>query len=87
MNSSLFFIILSRMSKLNDKQCKECLEILGNNDYLSVFDGKRPKFNITDVNKRILEIFQDKNWISNYEVEEEQFYRAIGLKPHTKKKK
>lgn len=86
-NDTKMEIFSVSVSELNGKQCKECLEILGNNDYLSVFDGKRPKFNITDVNKRILDIFQDKNWISKYEVEEEQFYRAIGLKSHTKKKK
>lgn len=60
-NDTKLEIFSVSVSELNGKQCKECLEILGKNDYLSVFDGKRPKFNITDVNKRILEIFQDNN--------------------------
>lgn len=68
------------MDKLDHTQCKSCLDKLPEHNYLSLFDGKRPKFEICDVNKRILNTFQRKGWITKYE-EEENFYRAIGRKP------
>lgn len=61
-------------------QCRECLELLEDDNYCSLFEGKRPKFEISEVSKRILEAFQQKRWISKYE-EEGDFYRAIGRKP------
>ena len=65
---------------LERRQCKDCFEILGEDSYCSLFDGKRPRLEISEVSKRILEAFQQKGWISKYE-EEGDFYRAIGRKP------
>lgn len=62
---------------LEKMQCRECLELLEDDNYCSLFDGKRPKFEISEVSKRILEAFQQKGWISKYE-EQGDFYRAIG---------
>lgn len=67
------------IENLNQDQCKKCLSILSANDYLSVFDGKRPKMEISSVNERILKAFQKKGWITRYD-EEGDYYRAIGRK-------
>lgn len=67
------------VDNLDHTQCKNGLKELPAHNYLYLFDGKRPKFEISDVNERILNAFQRKGWITRYE-EEEGFYRAIGRK-------
>lgn len=67
------------VANLSDLQCKSCLSELHANDYLSLFEGKRPKFEISDVNEQILNTFQHKGWITKYE-KEADCYRAIGRK-------
>lgn len=62
-------------------QCKDCLKLINETDFLSLFDNKRPKFKKSDVNKRILEAFQEKGWITRFEIEDDAFYRAFGRKP------
>lgn len=68
-------------------QCKECLEKLQLNDYLSLFDGRRPKFLVNNINASILSIFKGKGWI-NFDVDSDEpnYYRAIGRKSSTYKK-
>lgn len=74
------------VSDLNIVQCKCCLEILEDNLYLGIFDGKRPKFVKTEINERILKSFCHKGWISKYEVYKEAYYRAIGKKSPSQNK-
>lgn len=51
-------------------------------DFLSLFNRKRPKFEINEINKEILTIFKEKQWITKFEVDknEKDFYRAYGRK-------
>lgn len=67
------------IEELNQEQCKKCLIDLPANDFLLVFDGKRPKIKISSENERILKAFQKKGWITRYD-EEGGYYRAIGRK-------
>ena len=67
------------VDNLDRTQCKISLKELLAQNYLYLFEGKRPKFEISDVNERILNAFQRKGWITRYE-EKEDFYRAIGRK-------
>lgn len=60
-------------------QTKTCLNMLGQSKYLSLFDGKRPTFQINETNNKILEVFEQKGWISSYAIEKD-VYRAIGKK-------
>lgn len=68
------------LSKFDKKQIKKCLTTLQMIDYLNLFEGKRPRFEINDINERILNVFKDKQWITDFDVDKKDnnFYRAIG---------
>lgn len=68
------------VTDFDSAHCKECLELINETDFLSLFDNKRPKFKKSDVNKCILEAFQEKGWITRFEIEDDSFYRAFGRK-------
>ncbi|MUG46309.1 hypothetical protein [Paenibacillus woosongensis] len=75
-------LFISLLSKLNERQVYDCLEILERADLLGLFSGKRPKLEQTEENYKILTIFQNKKWISGFDVEktDPNYYRAIGRK-------
>ncbi|MNP73966.1 hypothetical protein D3C76_1707610 [compost metagenome] len=76
--SILFLCLVPRLDK---GQCKHYLSQLGlNDDFLSLFEQKRPKILLNDTNKRILEEFQSKYWITKFEVDDRDsnYYRAYG---------
>ncbi|MFD1176521.1 hypothetical protein ACFQ3W_09440 [Paenibacillus puldeungensis] len=76
--STLFWCLLPTLDKA---QCKHYLSQLGlDDDFLSLFEQKRPKILINDTNKRILEEFQSKYWITKFEVDDRDgnYYRAYG---------
>ncbi len=69
-------------------QCKECLAILDQEEFLSAFYGKRPAIPITDTNKKILDIFVSKDWIVRYNVDkwDENMYRVSSKRVSQKRK-
>jgi hypothetical protein len=75
----LFAICLPGM---NEVQAKEYLSILQINDFLSLFNRKRPKFKINIINEKILTIFKNKRWITAFDIDKDQpdYYRANGRK-------
>lgn len=79
-NSRRLELVSFSVHMMSDIQCKECFKELGASEWISLFDGKRPKFDVSSTNKRILDVFEKNGWISKYEVVDETFYRAIGLK-------
>ncbi|MCM3294019.1 hypothetical protein M3661_28385 [Paenibacillus sp. MER 180] len=70
------------LPNMNEAQAKKCLRILQQDELLSLFDFKRPKFAVNDINRDILSIFQKKSWITKFEVDkDDQYsYRAYGRK-------
>lgn len=60
-------------------QAKTCMDMLDQSKYLSLFDGKRPTFQINETNYKMLDAFEQKGWISSYAMEN-NVYRAIGKK-------
>ena len=71
------------IEKYDENQAKECLNRLEQYQYLSLFEGKHPKFPITTTNKRILDAFLKRHWISSYSTEDGE-YRAYGRKTENK---
>ena len=61
-------VLLSEiMSKLNQEEISEYLVKMGMNNYLRIFDMRlRPRFEINDVSKTLLEAFKVNGWISEY---------------------
>ena len=79
-NNKRLELVSFSVHMMSDIQCKECFQALGAIEWVGLFDGKRPKFEISEINERILDVFQNNGWISKYEVEDAEYYRAIGLK-------
>jgi len=76
---SLFSYVLPT---LDETTCKHYLEQLELYDFLSLFNRKRPKIEITDANERMLKTFQKKRWINKYSVDGvfNKCFRAYGRK-------
>jgi len=55
--------------------------------YEGLFNQKRPKFEINDINKRILTSFEKKRWISSFDIDKDDtnYYRAYGRRTHIEK--
>ena len=60
-------------------QAKTCMDMLDQSKYLSLFDGKRPTFQINETNDKMLNALEQKGWISSYSIENDD-YRAFGKK-------
>ena len=75
-----FLIII--LPTLDEGQAITYLNNLRLNDYVRLFDRGRPKFEVNDVNERMLETFKDKHWITKYEIDKDDssYYRAFGRK-------
>lgn len=71
----LFTLVLK---DLNETQSKKCLVILNLENFLSVFNGKRPTIPVTGSNQLILDIFLRKRWIVGYDLDkkDESVYRV-----------
>ena len=82
-------LFASLLPSLDELQCKHYLQKLQLNDYLSLFENKRPLLAFDKVNKCLLSVFTEKKWITKYEPEDkdgESFYKAIGRKAQSKEK-
>jgi hypothetical protein len=74
------------LPSLKSTQCKSLLEEMHLDSYLSLFEGKRPKFKVNGMNESILNIFEKKGWITKFEADEDNnYYRAFGRKQQTDK--
>ncbi|TFB14096.1 hypothetical protein E3U55_14355 [Filobacillus milosensis] len=73
----LFAQHLPNMSK---KQVVKSLRTLQMEDFLSLFERKRPTFEINDVNETILDNFKERKWITTFYTDENntELFRAIG---------
>lgn len=75
-------LFLMCLPNMNEARAKEYLLTLQMGDFLSLFDRKRPKFEINSINEQILTIFQDNNWITRFDIDKDDsgYYRAFGRK-------
>ena len=56
--------------------------VLGMDDFLSLFNQKRPKILRNKINEKLLNAFKNRNWIKNFTVDEtdSNYFRAYGRK-------
>ncbi|EIW15711.1 MULTISPECIES: hypothetical protein [Pelosinus] len=73
-------LLIKCLAELNENQVQICLQILKMPNYLSLFDGRRPKFEKNDENGTILAIFKKRRWISSYitDKDDPNYFRARG---------
>lgn len=60
---NLFILILDWISL---GEARDCVDILGLDEFKEIFIGNRPPISKTEVNKSILEKFKDRRWITRY---------------------
>ncbi|WP_226037476.1 YobI family P-loop NTPase [Aquibacillus saliphilus] len=65
---------------MNDKEVVKCLRTLQMKDFLSLFERKRPTFEVNNVNKAILDNFKKRKWITDFTTDNlnTELFRAIG---------
>ena len=65
---------------MNEVQAKEYLYTIQMNDFLGLFNRKRPKFEVSGINEQILTIFKQKHWVTTFYIDknEPDHYRANG---------
>lgn len=76
-------LFASALPLLNEEQCKRYIsQFDSEGNYLSLFDGKRPKIQKNDISERVLSVFLENGWITKFEPDEKEvdFYRVIGRK-------
>lgn len=63
-------------------ETRNCLSVLGMDDFLSLFNQKRPKILRNKINEKLLNAFKNRNWIKNFTVDEtdSNYFRAYGRK-------
>ena len=73
-------LLLLYLEKMNESKVKEHLKTLQMDNFLSLFEGKRPKIEADNINKKILDVFLGKKWICsyNYDKNNNEFFRANG---------
>lgn len=74
-------LFVENLSVLNKNEIKKYLINLEfPNEFLGLFQGKRPKIEITDLNVKILEYLKNEGWIYGYRTDSRDghFYRANG---------
>lgn len=72
-------LLANNLSGKQIDDAKNLLSIGGLDEFLPIFDGKRPKYEKTAENKRLLDIFEKNRWV-RYEEDKEnsEYYRAYG---------
>ncbi len=75
-------LLAKGIENLSKEKVREYLNMLNLRDFSDLFEGKRPKFEISVSNESLLAAFKAKKWISSFDVDKEDvnMYRAYGRK-------
>ncbi len=79
-------LIAANMDNYDKIQWRECLTILENKKLLNALDGKWPTIPATSINKKILNIFDKKQWIAGYSLDKNKNIYRVRNKRLQKKK-
>lgn len=73
-------LLTTNLSDIEIEVAKKLLGIIGATEFVSLFNGKRPKYEKTTENKRLLSAFEKRGWITHFEEDKDDvnFYRAYG---------
>lgn len=76
-------LVVLSMNDLKNSEIYKCFEKLNMTDYMSLFNRKRPKFEVNDINERLLKALRDKEIINKFDIDSEDdvdYYFANGKK-------
>ena len=81
-------LLIAIIQDIGQAEVSKCLSILGLTDFIQIFNShSRPKFEVTDQNRELLEAFKRKKWIYEYyEDENHPDYYKIRKKEPKKQK-
>lgn len=73
-------LLTTNLSDIEIEVVKKLLGIIGATEFVPLFNGKRPKYEKTTENKRLLSAFEKRGWITHFEEDKDDvnFYRAYG---------
>ena len=73
-------LFTNNLQYFSKEECEEYLTISNCEDLCNALLGRRPNVLITDINKKILDVFMNNKWISSYAVnnKDHAYYRVIG---------
>lgn len=77
-------IFIPKMNALNQETIIEYLQKLELREYVRIFEGKNPKFDITDLSEEILTIFKKRLWITSFKETDDGYYQAFAKKNKSK---
>jgi NAD-dependent DNA ligase len=58
-------LLTTHMSKVSRLECENYMKIIDSKEHIKIFSG-RPNLEINEINKKLLEKFKSKHWISNF---------------------
>ncbi|AIY81190.1 hypothetical protein U728_919 [Clostridium botulinum 202F] len=76
-------LIVISIKNLKNSKIYKCFEKLNMTDYMSLFNRKKPKFEINDINERLLSVLINKEIINKFDTYSEddvEYYMANGKK-------
>lgn len=76
-------LLIAMMPNINKDYVKEILILLDLTDYVKIFDTRsRPKFEINDMNEKLLEAFKTNNWIEDFKEDfnKDGYYKIVRKK-------
>ncbi|OAA85387.1 hypothetical protein [Clostridium coskatii] len=59
-------LLTANINKFSKSECEGYIKIIGSKEYEKIFTKGRPKFEVTEINKKLLDEFKSKNWISDF---------------------
>ena len=77
-------LLTERMPLLSRIECLQAFNTIGRTDFASIFETrKHPKFSVCKANQTVLDKLQDKGWIYDYYIDENDsnYYRIRRSKP------
>ena len=73
-------LLVINLPYMDVEEVPEVLTMLDMQDYLSLLNMKRPIFEDNSINRRLLEVFSERQWITKYKKETSGYIRANGRK-------
>lgn len=74
-------LLTAWIDKLSKLECENYIKMIGSKEHEKLFGTRRPKFEVNEVNKNILQKFKNKCWISDFYIRDD-FFRISRKKLH-----
>lgn len=66
-------LLTKKIANISKSECENYFNIINLKEYLKLFGSGRPKLEVNEINKNILEEFKNKHWISDFSQSDNYF--------------